>query len=231
MPTPSLPDLPFYQDGSVAVSDYAIEILNLPTNTPPTAFQQMLYVSDDISEDAMHEGHVGPDGEGEGSYTGTVDSTGNIVAQLDTATSTVPSPGFIIRLRGSLYQIIGKPGQSREKNKTVRVTMPVKKLVHPCLVELLSTAGPVKTVTGTSGQALTSIDINPLSNVSGQTYAFAVGSDFDAFPTGVTINASTGVISGTPSQTGTFVVKIVCTATKTGAPTRYGVAWLKLVVS
>jgi hypothetical protein len=231
MPTPALPDNAFYQDGGVSVTDYAVEILNLPTNTPPTIFQQVLYVSDDIGEDAMHEAHVGVDGEGEGSYTGTVDKTGNIVCQLDTSTSTVPSPGFILRFRGELYQVIGKPAQSREKNKTVRVTLPVKKLIHPCLVELLSTVGPVKTVAATSGAAITSIDVNPLSNVSGQTYAFAVGSDFDALPTGVTLNVSTGAISGTPSVTGTFTSKVVCTATKANAPTRTGVAWIKIVVS
>lgn len=231
MPTPSLPDLPFYQDGAAAVTDYAIEILNLPTNTPPTVFQQLLYVSDDLGDDAMHEAHVGPDGEGEGSYTGTVDNTGNIVAQLDTAASSVPSPGFILRFRGLLFQVIGKPATARQKNQVVRVTLPVKKLVHPCLVELLSAAGPVKTVNATSGAAITSIDINPVSNRSGESFTFAVGSDFDALPTGVTLNVSTGVISGTPSVTGTRVVKIVCTATLANQATRTGVAWFKIIVA
>ena len=230
MPTPSLPDQPFYQDGAAAVTDYAIEILNLPLSA--STYQQLLYVSDDIGEDAMHEAHVGPDGEGEGSYTGTVDQTGNIVAQLDTASSTVPRPGYILRLRDQLYQVIGKPAQARQKNQTVRVTLPVKRLVHPCLVGLLSADGPVLTRNIASGVALSpTIAPGTLSNRTGETCAYAIGGDFDALPTGLTINASTGIISGTTSQTGTRVCKVVCTATKANAVTRTGVAWVKLVVA
>ena len=229
MPTPILPDQPFYQDGGAAVTDYAVEILNLALSA--STYQQLLYVSDDLGEDAMHEAHVDPAGQGVGSYTGTVDQTGNIVAQLDTSSATVPRPGYIIRLRDQLFQIIGKPAQARQKNQTVRVTLPVKKLVHPCLVGLLSADGPVFTRNASSGVAITAINPGTLSNRSGETFAYAIGTDYDALPTGLSINASSGAITGTTSVTGTHLCKVVCTATKTGAATRTGVAWAKIVVA
>lgn len=77
---------------------------------------------------------------------------------------------------------------------------------------------PVVTMTGSSSPAWTNgVAITPITPVYGggtAPYTFALGGDkvdVGDLPTGVTVNASTGQVSGTPTETGTFRFRVLMT--------------------
>lgn len=229
---PDLPDLPFYVDGQQSVTDFSVECLNLAGEGGDT-YLRLAYVSDDLGPEAAHQAHVDPDGQGAGSVTHTSDETGNIVVQLESPQQASLKVGYILRLRSALYAIIGKPAPGRTKNQMVNVTCPVKKVIHPVIPQLLSSEGQWATLDLTEDSAMDTFTLAPLSNRSGGTFTFAVDSveGWDALPAGLSLNASTGAITGTPTVAATSVVKFVATETIAARKTRYGVGWAKIVVA
>jgi hypothetical protein len=71
-----------------------------------------------------------------------------------------------------------------------------------------------QTVTGTPGVAITSTSTLTASGLNG-TVTFSSG----ALPTGLTLNTSTGVVSGTPTVTSTATVTITATGSSSGTAT------------
>jgi hypothetical protein len=224
---PSLPDLPFYQDGQAAVTDLLVTNLNTGAAYP--------YVSDDIGEDAAAQLHQDPDGQGVGMRTDTTFETGSIVFQLDLAADTLPRPGFVLVLRSRHYVITGKVAPSRAKNTVVRVTCPVTRARNPILSGLLSSAGQVKAVAATEAVAITALDMETVNTRAGSTLAYAVDTSegYVALPSGLTINASTGQITGTPaaSSAGTYLVQVVATETLAGRRTARGVGFVQFTIT
>ena len=71
-----------------------------------------------------------------------------------------------------------------------------------------------QTVTGTPGVAITSTSVLTASGLNG-TVTFSSGT----LPTGLTLNTSTGVVSGTPTATSTATVTITATGSTSGTAT------------
>lgn len=74
------------------------------------------------------------------------------------------------------------------------------------------TGTPLPAITGTAGQAITPVDASPSFNAEPGGYSGDPAEFADvSLPTGLTINASTGVISGTPSAAWTNSYSVSCT--------------------
>jgi hypothetical protein len=63
--------------------------------------------------------------------------------------------------------------------------------------------GTIANISGTAGTAITPVDISTLFTDAGDTKAYSASPSGTAWPAGMIINASTGVISGTPTGSGT----------------------------
>jgi uncharacterized protein YhjY with autotransporter beta-barrel domain len=109
-------------------------------------------------------------------------------------------------------QIVGTPNQSGNFTVTLSATnatgtgnsLPLAMLVNPSTVPTITSAA---TLTGSAGAAITPYQI-VASNVPTLSYAVAVGS---ALPAGLTLNASTGVISGTVATSGSTTTALTAT--------------------
>lgn len=69
-------------------------------------------------------------------------------------------------------------------------------------------SGTVANITGTGGVAITPLDVSSLFTDSGDTKAYSASPAGNAWPSGLVINASTGVISGTVATSTTTGLKV-----------------------
>lgn len=227
-------DNPKFTDGISGLDDPIVE--NLCVAGVDTTYQRYLYISDNIDAESVEKEHTSPVGDPLGSDTREGFTKGSISLQLNLATDHRPRPGHILRTDfgdGYEYYISGKSGRARTLNDVVKLSVGVKKAVNPIITTLLSESygqGYVHTQAAgaLSGSVLTSAAVNTRG---GATLAWSIAAAKGySIPGWLSINSSSGVISGT-AVAGTFEVKIVLTDTLSGFSTRKGFGIFRMVIS
>lgn len=209
MPTP----IPSYADGLTAITDLAAVCLNNG--------KTYICFDGDPSESAEQKKFVNQNGNLLGSVTNVGPEEGTLNLQLALVSDPLPRPGFIFSFRGKYY-VAGKVSPKYVQNGEVKFSVGVLICANPVISTLLSTDGQLKTVALSNGAPMTQIDCEAVNAAAGsQTWAAT------NLPTGVTINVSTGIISGTPSVTGTFNITVTCT----DADGKVGVGYIKATVA
>lgn len=224
---PDMPDLPYYDDGQAA----ALESLVTDVNTS-TDYQ---FVSFDPAQSSELKLQTDPNGEGIGSTRRTAFTGGQMVVQLDQAGDTPPQIGHIIKHLGTYYAV-DTMSQPRTKGEVVRVTMALTIVRNPILTGLLSAAGQRVAKTGAESMAITTIAMTTVSNRTGGTMAYSIDTSDDSFaalPSGLSLNASTGDITGTPdaSTAGSYIIKVKVAETLSGYRTAVGFGIINLTIS
>ena len=158
-----------------------------------------------------------PAGNAGTAYTASLSASGGVGPYTYVVTSGTLPTG--LTLNGSTGSLSGTPNAAGSFNLTITATdahgnpgtQAYTFTISPASVSLAPGSLPAATAEVAYSQALTG---------SGGTapYTYAVTSG--ALPTGLSLNASTGVLSGTPTAIGTFSVTIRATdsSTGTGAP-------------
>lgn len=218
---------PSFHDGAHAVTHAFVECLNV-------ANLVALYVSDGITEGAIHNPHAMPSGEALGSHTqATGFYRGPLSMQLVNKTDEF-RPGYVLKLGSRYFKITGDIGNKSEKGKVVQIAPPVESVVNPIISTLLSSLGQVfeSTKVGSSS----TLDCDVVNVRQGATGAWALGAWTDEYPSavvpsGLSINASTGVLTLSSVSAGTYYLKVTYTETLAGKPTRVGVGFLILTAT
>lgn len=232
MSNPVTTNNPSFDAGTAAVLDSILSNLNSGVD--------FLYADDGIGEKGMHERHVDPAGQKLGSRTQATNILeGPVNFQLINADDTLPRPSNVILFRGNYYVISGDIGPKREKNKAIRVSVPLEQILGPVLTTCLAAIGQILVETFASGGTYTKTIA--VANVrTGATKAWSLEAWTAEYPTatvpaGMTIGASTGIISYVTPVAGTYYIKIKCKDTAAAAqpvlPDRTGVGYLILTIT
>jgi hypothetical protein len=221
---------PFFTDGRSAVLNPEVFCLN---NSATYG-----YISDTIDREAMEKEFADADGSPLGSDTREGFEKGAISIQCDLANAAIARPGHIIRFRigsGDEYYVAGKFGRARARNDIVKGSLAVKRAYNPIITNLLSLEfGQRTNLTQAAGVLAGALAAAPtvVNTRSGSTlaYTMAAAPDSAALPGWLTINASTGALSGT-AVAGSWVVDIICTETLAGQETRVGFGRMGLTIT
>lgn len=226
---------PSFTDGVAAIGEPLLECLNLTGDG--TTYQRYEYLSDTIDRDAVEKEHVDADGSPLGSNTQEGFEKGTINLQLTKASHSIARPGHIIHLdigNGDEYYIAGKFGRARTRREVVKGALAVKRCYNPIVTSLLSSAyGQRKTMTQAAGALTAPVStaqtvVNTRATATlGYSLAAAPGYSVPAW---LTINASTGALSGT-AVAGHWLLKVICTDTLTGEEDRVGYGLLDLTIT
>ena len=126
--------------------------------------------------------------------------TGSATCQLPSAITPIPLTEFVAEeTNGNLIGlVISEVGQTTPNDAERGITINIRKVLHSVVTSVLSAAGVVGdpftyTITGTDSPTVFSAA---------------------TLPTGLTVDTSTGIISGSPTTSGTTVVAIGATNTK-----------------
>lgn len=209
MPTP----IPNYIDGLTAITDLAAVCLNNG--------KTYICFDGDPGEAAEQKKITNQNGNLLGSVTNVAPEEGTLNLQLSLVSDPLPRPGFIFLFRGKYY-VCGKVSPKFVQNGEVKFSVAILVVANPIISTLLTTDGQLKTVSWTSGGAITQIDCDAVNAAVGSQVWAATG-----LPASVTINASTGIITGTPSTPGTYNITVTCT----DADGKVGVGYIKATVS
>lgn len=220
---------PKYSDGKAGIANPIVENLCV-------SGQFYNYLSDSIDRESIEKDHTDADGGPLGSDTREGFEKGAINLQLSAVTDTIARPGHIIKLDigdGFEYFVAGKFGRARTRNDVTKGSLQVKKAINPVITTLLSAAygqgfKHTQAAGALAGAVLTSVAVNTRDG-STLVWSIAASPGFTV-PGWLSINASTGVISGT-AVAGTFEVQIVLTDTLAGSLTRVGYGILNMVIT
>ena len=234
-----MPDTPSLTDGRRAIKDPIVENLNVLVSAVPLRYH---YIDDSLKVSGRLTKH---ELEGEGDLLGfDVKSSGaregNMNLQLDKATDTPPDVGHILKVtKGTsirFYGVVDAPVPNK-RNDVVRIGPSLLQLMNPFFQGLLSAdEGDTLRQTysiATMGTTET-ITTNPQNHRTGSTKAYsATLEDGTALPTGIAINASTGVITVTKATVSAAVstIKVVATDTLANKRTTEGEATLVLTIT
>jgi hypothetical protein len=165
---------------------------------------------------------------------------GGLNLQLDSPTDVAPQPGHRLKVtKGTSikYYGVSEGGAPNKRNDVVRPSPSVIQEINPFLSGLLSeTEGDLKRQSYSIAAmgATETVATTPINGRTGGVIAVtATQSDGSALPTGVAINASTGVITVTKATVlaGVYTIQVVVTDTLTGYSTRSGEATLVLTIT
>jgi hypothetical protein len=157
-----------------------------------------------------------------GSVTYIDGRSGNLAMQYNLATDEVPGaanllqPGFIVSFRGRFY-VLGEVKQPIVKNDVIKISAAVIELENPFVPLLLSTLGQQKFTQGAAPYTGT-ISAAGSNTRSGATVAYTLetfATPGSSPPAGISINASSGLITATGLSAGTYDVRAIVADTIT----------------
>lgn len=226
---------PFFTDGRSAILGPLVQCLNLAGDG--STYQRYEYLGDTIDREAIEKDHADADGSPLGGDTREGFQKGAISIMVTQATHKLPRPAHILHCDfgdGDEYYRVGKPGQARERNNPKKGSFAVTRIYNPIVTTTLSEDyGQMKTFTQAAG-SLTGTLAAALSYVntrSGATLAWSLAAASGySVPGWLTINASTGALSGT-AVAGTWILDLVLTDTLAGQETRKGFGRIQLVIT
>lgn len=224
---------PAFVDGIGMVLDSVVSNQNLGVD--------YLYSGDALGQEGVHNEVADPAGQMLGSHTqATGRFKGNVDFQLVGASDAVPRPGDIQLFRGGYYKVAGAIGPKRTKNKAVMVSVPLENVLNPLITTCITSNGQIFTDTFASGGSSYTKTFASANTRTGATKAWSIEAWTDEYPaatvpSGMTINASTGVLTYTTPAAGTYYIKVKLSDTAAaGVPTqpvRTGVGFLILVIT
>lgn len=195
--------IPTHTDGKSLLNEVVALCYNILVSSSPIRY---LYVDDSLGEEATETRAAKPSGEPMGSKTTAGFESGALKLQLAKITDTLPRPGYIIYALSKWWKV-GPVSPTRSKDNPIQFTVQLTRLYNPIITELLTTDGDLKSYTGTTSGAITAIDASASNTRAGATVAYSA----TGLPASVTINASTGEITGTPGATGTYTPTVTVT--------------------
>lgn len=225
---------PVMTDGRIGIQNPIVECLNYAGDG--TTYQRYEYLSDNIDREAVEKEHTDADGGPLGSDTREGFEKGSINLMVTKASHSIARPGHVVRLDtggGFEYYVAGKFGRARTRNEQIKGALAVKRLIHPVIATLLSSAygqgyAHAQAAGALAGAFLTPTTLNTrVGGTLAYTLAAAPGS---TVPGWLSINASTGVLSGT-AVAGTWEVDVIATETLTGFATHQGFGRLSLTIT
>lgn len=226
---------PSFTDGQACIGEPLLECLNIAGDG--TTYQRYEYLNDNIDREAITKEHGDADGSPLGSHTVEGFEKGSISLQLTKASHSIARPGHIIHLdigNGDEYYTAGKFGRARTRREVVKGSLAVTRVYNPIIVSLLSSAyGQMKKLTGSAGALSGDLAAAPtVANVrSGATKTFSLGAAPGfTVPSWLSINASTGALSGT-AVAGNWRLHIICKDSLTGEEDRIGFGILDMTIS
>jgi len=209
----SAPTVPSYQDGLTALGQLTATCLN--TSTAYICFDG------DPSEEGVQKRFANQSGNPLGSDTRCGFTAGTLNMQLAKATDSLPRPSYVFSFNGGYY-VAGNIGPKLVSNGEVKFSVAVLKAVNPVITSLLSADGQYKSLALTKSSAMSAF-ANTVVNAATGAVAWAAAT----LPDGLSINASTGEITGTPTAAGTTSVVI----SATGADGKVGYGILEITVT
>lgn len=203
-----MPDSPAYNDGNVGLSEVAVLNYSVLVNS---AALRYLYADDSIGEQAIDIDHTKPDGSPLGGETVAGHEKGGLKIQLAKNDDALPRPGHILFTLGKYFRA-GAVAPARVIKQAIQSTIQVTRLYNPVILGILSADGDPFSLAISDGVAMTAFDAGASNTRSAGTIAYAA----TGLPSGLSINASTGEITGTPSGAGTYTVTVTVTDVVTG---------------
>lgn len=230
---------PQVTDGLSATGNALVQCLNLSGSgsLPATTYQRYEYVSDSITVEGADNDHTDGDNAPLGGTTFAGFEKGAISLKVVPATAKLPRPGHVLHCDfgdGDEFYRVTAMGRGRTKNNVKTGNPGVTRLLHPFPLECLSEAygfRAIKTqaagsLSGSFTSALTARNIR-----SGGTLAWSLGAEpGESVPNWLSINASTGALSGT-AVAGTYNLRIIVTETLANFDTRRGYGVLTLIIT
>lgn len=135
-------------------------------------------------------------------------------------------PYHFFQYRGNYYYPTGNISGDNKAGEAINAKVEVSQVVNPIINNLLSWEGQFLKATGSAGATYTKT-LTAVNVPAGYTTAWSI----EGAPSGMTINATTGVISYPTAIAGTYTVTCVATASKAGEDDLEGVGTLILTVS
>lgn len=190
MPQPN----PSYTDGLQAIVDLSVYCYN-------NAATYMCFDGDpsiNANQTEFADSDKGP----LGSFTNASFRKGTLNLQYNLATDELPGatnlmqPGYIISFR-SRYYVVGTPSEKVVKNDVIKFSVAVLELQNPFISSLLSTLGQQKRA-NINANANTTVNCVATGGRTGATLSYSVETyapPGSAAPSGVTINANTGIMT------------------------------------
>lgn len=127
-------------------------------------------------------------------------------------------PGYLVSFRNRFY-VVGAVKAPIVKNEIIKFSAEVMEIQNPFIPGLLSTLGQQKVLTVAQGSLPDTEDASASGTRSGATVGYTLetfSAPGTAAPAGITINASTGVITiNNTVVPGTYDVRAIVTDTKT----------------
>ncbi len=199
---------PDYTDGKSLLNEVVALCYNILVSAAPIRY---LYIDDSLGEEAVETRAAKPSGAPMGSKTTAGFESGALKLQLAKITDKLPRPGYIIYALGKWWKV-GPVAPTRSKDNPIQFSLTLTRLYNPCITRVLAEDGEPYSLALTNSTPMTAFDASASNTRAGATVAYAA----TGLPSGLTINASTGEISGTPSGAGTYTATLTVTDTISG---------------